>query len=1056
MISRLIEWCARNRFLVFAGVLFLLLAGIWSLQRIPLDALPDISDVQVIVHTPWPGRPPNVIEDQVTYPIVTTLLAAPHVKAVRAQTMFGDSYVFVVFQDGTDLYWARSRVLEYIQQLGGRLPQGAQPMIGPDATGVGWVFEYVLVDRTHQHSLADLRALQDWQVRYQLETVPGVAEVASIGGFVKQYQVQLDPNKLLAYGIPLSMVIDRVRASTNEVGGRVLEMNGARYMVRGLGYLTSLKDLEEVSVNAKNGTAVLLRDLGTVTFGPDIREGVAEWQGEGEAVGGIIVMRTGENALNVINGVKARVAEIAPTLPAGVEIHAGYDRSGLISESIRTLQRDLLAECVIVSFVTITFLFHFRSALIPILTLPVALLAAFIPMYFLHISSNIMSLGGFALAIGVLIDASIVIVENGYRHLSEAGQVTEKERRRILIDAAKQVGPALFFSLLVIVVSFLPVFLLEAQEGRMFRPLAWTKTLSVGFSSLLAVTVVPALMLFFISGRLRPEAQNPVSRVTQAIYLPIIRFALRYRWLTIGINLVFLVVTIPLALRLGSQFMPPLYEGSSLYMPTSLPGIGITQATQLLQEQDRIIRSFPEVDSVFGVVGRSDSSTDNAPLDMYDTTVMLKARDQWRAGMTYEKLIAEMDSKLQFPGLSNTWTMPVENRLDMQLTGIKTPIGMKIQGRTVEGIQAAGSRIEQLLSRLPEVRAVFAERVSQGFYLNIDVNRLEAARYGMTVEDVQRAVESGIGGENIAENVEGRERYPINVRYQRDFRDTPEDLGRVLVATPSGAQVPLNSVARISFSRGPAMIRDEGGQLTGYVFIDLKTTDYGSFVNKAKQLLAREIKLPIGFSYQWSGEYEFQLRARERLKLILPVVFLAIFMLLYMVFRSVTEALVLILPTVYAMSGGLLLQWLLGYNFSVAVWVGYIALFGIAVETGVVMVVYLHEALDRRIQSGTGLTQQDIEQAAIEGAVQRLRPKLMTVTAVLASLVPILWESGIGSDVMKPIAAPVVGGMITSTIHVLILVPVFFVMMKERALRRGSLLPSADLNEIEALAPSHN
>jgi len=1048
MISRLIEWCARNRFLVFAGVLFLLLGGIWSLQRIPLDALPDISDVQVIVHTPWPGRPPNVIEDQVTYPIVTTLLAAPHVKAVRGQTMFGDSYVFVVFQDGTDLYWARSRVLEYIQQLGGRLPQGAQPMIGPDATGVGWVFEYVLVDRTHQHSLADLRALQDWQIRYQLETVPGVAEVATIGGFVKQYQVQLDPNKLLAYGIPLSTVIDRVRASTNEVGGRVLEMNGARYMVRGLGYLTSLKDLEEVSVNAKNGTPVLLRDLGTVTFGPDIREGVAEWQGEGEAVGGIIVMRTGENALNVINGVKARVAEIASTLPAGVEIHAGYDRSGLISESIRTLQRDLLAECVIVSFVTIIFLFHFRSALIPILTLPIALLAAFIPMYFLHISSNIMSLGGFALAIGVLIDASIVIVENGYRHLSEAGQVDEKQRRRILIDAAKQVGPALFFSLLVIVVSFLPVFLLEAQEGRMFRPLAWTKTLSVAFSSLLAVTVVPALMLFFIRGRLRPESRNPVSRITQAIYLPIIRFALRYRWLTIVVNLVFLAVTIPLALRLGSQFMPPLYEGSSLYMPTSLPGIGITQATQLLQEQDRIIRSFPEVDSVFGVVGRSDSSTDNAPLDMYDTTVMLKPREHWRPGMTYDKLIAEMDSKLQFPGLSNTWTMPVENRLDMQLTGIKTPIGMKIQGRTVEGIQAAGSRIEQLLSRLPEVRAVFAERVSQGFYLNIDVNRLEAARYGMTVEDVQRAVESGIGGQNIAENVEGRERYPINVRYQRDFRDTPEDLGRVLVATPSGAQVPLNSVARISFSSGPAMIRDEGGQLTGYVFIDLKTNDYGSFVNKAKQLLTREMKLPTGFSFQWSGEYEFQLRAKERLKLILPVVFLAIFMLLYLVFRSVTEAVVLILPTFYAMSGGLLLQWMLGYNFSVAVWVGYIALFGIAVETGVVMVVYLHEALDRRIRSGVELTEEDIEQAAIEGAVQRLRPKLMTVTAVLASLVPILWETGIGSDVMKPIAAPVVGGMITSTIHVLILVPVFFVMMKQRALRRNALRAHDELTTV--------
>jgi len=1040
MISRVIEWCASNRFLVFIGVLVLVFGGIWSLQRVPLDALPDISDVQVIVHSSWPGRPPNVIEDQVTYPIVTTLLAAPHVKAVRAQTMFGDSYVYVVFQDGTDIYWARSRVLEYIQGLGGRLPAGAATMIGPDATGVGWVFEYVLIDRSHRHSLADLRSLQDWQVRYQLETVPGVAEVASIGGFVKQYQVQLDPNRLLAYGIPLSTVIDRVRTSTNEVGGRVLEMNGARYMVRGLGYLRSLGDLENVPVMAKNGTPVLLRDLGTVTFGPQIREGVAEWQGEGEAVGGIVVMRYGENALNVINGIKKKVAEIAPSLPAGVEIHAGYDRSGLIEESIRTLKRDLLAECVIVSFVTIVFLFHFRSALIPILTLPVALLGAFVPMYLLHISSNIMSLGGFALAIGVLIDAAIVIVENGYRHLSEAGQVAESERRRILIDAAKQVGPALFFSLLIIVVSFLPVFLLEAQEGRMFRPLAWTKTLSVGFSSFLAITVVPALMVLFIRGRLRPESANPVSRFTQALYLPVLRFALRWPWLTIVLNLIFLAATIPLAFRLGSQFMPPLYEGSSLYMPTSLPGIGITQATQLLQEQDRMIRSFPEVDSVFGVVGRSDSPTDNAPLDMYDTTIMLKPREKWRPGMTYEKLIAEMDSKLQFPGLSNTWTMPVQNRLDMQLTGIKTPVGMKIQGTNVEGIQEVGARIEQLLARLSGVRAVFAERVSQGFYLNIDVNRLEAARYGMTVEDVQRAVQSGIGGEDIAQNVEGRERYPINVRYQRDFRDSPEELARVLVEAPAGAQVPLGSVANISFSRGPAMIRDEEGQLTGYVFIDLKTSDYGGFVDRASQLLKQELKLPVGFTYQWSGEYEFQLRARERLKLILPIVLAVILLLLYLVFRSVTEALVLIFPTVYAISGGLLLQWILGYNFSVAVLVGYIALFGIAVETGVVMVVYLHEALERRLALGQPLTLESIQDAVIEGAVHRLRPKLMTVTAVLASLVPILWESGIGSDVMKPIAAPIVGGMITSTIHVLILVPVFFELIQKRALRRGTLV----------------
>jgi copper/silver efflux system protein len=1047
MISRVIDWCASNRFLVFTGTLLLVLAGIWSLKNIPLDALPDISDVQVIVHVPWAGQPPDIIEDQVTYPLVTTLLAAPHVKAVRAQTMFGDAYIFVVFEDGTDLYWARSRVLEYIQQLQGVLPKNVSPMIGPDATGAGWVYEYAVIDRSHQHSLADLRSLQDWYLRYQLETVPGVAEVASIGGFVRQYQVNLDPNKLRAYNIPLSMVIDRVRDSTNEVGGRVLEMGGAQYMIRGLGYLRSLQDLETVPVATKNGTPVLIRDLGTVAFGPDIREGVAEWNGQGETVGGIIVMRYGMNALNVIDGVKKKLADIQSTLPSGVEIVSGYDRSGLIQASIKTLQRDLLEEAIIVSFVTIAFLFHFRSALIPILALPVAVLASFIPMYFLHVSSNIMSLGGLALAIGVLIDASIVMVENGYRHLSEhiattgasGSELTEKERRRILMGGAKQVGPAIFFSLLVIVVSFLPVFLLEAQEGRMFRPLAWTKTLSVAFSSILAITLVPVLMVIFIRGHLRPESENPFSRWTQALYLPVLRFCLRYRKTTLLLNLIFLAVTIPLAWRIGSQFMPPLYEGSSLYMPTALPGISITQASTLLQEQDRIIKSFPEVESVFGVVGRSDSPTDNAPLDMYDTTIMLKPREQWRAGMTYEKLVREMDGKLQFPGLTNTWTMPVQNRLDMELTGIKTPVGIKIQGPNVEGIQQAGAQLQQVLGGIPEIRSIFAERVAEGFYINVEVNRPEAARYGLTVADVQRAVTSGIGGENVAENIEGRERYPINVRYSRDFRDDIAQLQRVVIATPTGAQIPISEVAKVYFSRGPAMIRDEDGLLTGYVYLDLATKDYGGFVATANRLLGERLRLPPGYTYKWSGEYEFEVRAKQRLKFIVPIVFFAIFLLLYMVFHSITEAAVLIFPTFYAMTGGLILQYLLGYNFSVAVWVGYIALFGIAVETGVVMVVYLHESLDKRIASGVPLKHEDIEAAVIEGAVQRLRPKLMTVTAVLASLIPILWESGIGSDVMKPIAAPMVGGMITSTIHVLILVPVFFAFMKERALRAGTL-----------------
>ncbi len=1047
MISRVIDWCASNRFLVFTGTLLLVLAGIWSLKNIPLDALPDISDVQVIVHVPWEGQPPNIIEDQVSYPIVTTLLAAPHVKAVRAQTMFGDSYIFVVFEDGTDLYWARSRVLEYIQQLQGVLPKNVSPMIGPDATGAGWVYEYAVIDRSHQHSLADLRSLQDWYLRYQLETVPGVAEVASIGGFVRQYQVNLDPNKLRAYNIPLSMVIDRVRDSTNEVGGRVLEMGGAQYMIRGLGYLRSLQDLETVPVATKNGTPVLVRDLGTVTFGPDIRQGVVEWNGEGETVGGIIIMRYGMNALNVIDGVKKKLAEIKPSLPPGVEIVSGYDRSGLIQASIETLQRDLLEEAIVVSFVTIAFLFHFRSALIPILTLPIAVLASFIPMYFLHVSSNIMSLGGLALAIGVLIDAGIVMVENGYRHLSEhiaatgasGAKLTERERRRILMGAAKQVGPAIFFSLLVILVSFLPVFLLEAQEGRMFRPLAWTKTLSVAFSSILAITLVPVLMVIFIRGHLRPESTNPFSRWTQALYLPVLRLCLRYRKTTLLFNLIFLVVTLPLAWRIGSQFMPPLYEGSSLYMPTALPGISITQASTLLQEQDRIIKSFPEVESVFGAVGRSDSPTDNAPLDMYDTTIMLKQREQWRAGMTYERLIREMDEKLQFPGLTNTWTMPVQNRLDMELTGIKTPVGLKIQGPNVEGIQRVGAQLQQVLGGMPELRSIFAERVAEGFYINVEVNRPEAARYGLTVADVQRAVTSGIGGENIAENVEGRERYPINVRYSRDFRDDIAQLQRVVIATPTGAQIPISEVAKVYFSRGPTMIRDEDGLLTGYVYLDLATKDYGGFVANANRLLNEKLRLPPGYTYKWSGEYEFEVRAKERLKFIVPIVFFVIFLLLYMIFHSVTEAAVLIFPTFYAMTGGLILQYWLGYNFSVAVWVGYIALFGIAVETGVVMVVYLHESLDKRIASGVPLKHEDIEAATIEGAVKRLRPKLMTVTAVLASLIPILWESGIGADVMKPIAAPIVGGMITSTIHVLILVPVFFAVMKERAFRAGTL-----------------
>jgi copper/silver efflux system protein len=828
----------------------------------------------------------------------------------------------------------------------------------------------------------------------------------------------------------------------------VLEMSGADYMIRGLGYVHSVADLEQIAVATNNGIPVLIRDLGIVSLGPDLREGAAEWNGDGETVGGIVVMRYGQNALTVIDRVKQKLAGIQRTLPRGIEIVAGYDRSGLIQESIITLKRDLLEEAVIVSLVIIVFLFHLRSALIPILALPIAVIATFIPMYYLQISSNIMSLGGLALAIGVLVDASIVMVENGYRHLSEAQHqasarsesIPTPERQRILISAAKQVGRPIFFSLIIIIVSFLPVFLLESQEGRMFRPLAYTKSFAIAFSSVLAITVVPVLMVLFISGkRLRPEEDNPIARFFQTIYLPVIRWCLRHRAITIAANLIFLALAFPLLFKIGSQFMPPLYEGSSLYMPTALPGISISSAVNLMQKQDQIIRTFPEVETVFGTVGRSDSATDNAPLGMYDTTIMLKPRNRWRKAMTYDQLIAEMDERLHFPGLSNSWTMPVENRLDMELTGIKTPVGLKIQGPDLARIQQIGSQIEEILGSVPGTRGIFAERVSQGFYINIDVDRPIAARYGLTVGDVQRAARSGIGGENITTTVEGRGRYAINVRYLADYRGDLRALRRILIMTPSGAQIPLGEVARVDLSSGPSMIRDEDGLLTGYVYVDLATSDYGSYVETAQHVLDRQLRLPDGYALKWSGEYEFQLRARKRLAIILPIVFGLIFILLYILFQSVTEAIVLILPTVYAMTGGLLLQYMMGFNFSVAVWVGYIALFGIAVETGVVMVIYLHEALNRHAAAGE-LTRQKVELAVIEGAVQRLRPKLMTVAVVMLSLAPILWESGIGSDVMKPIAAPIVGGMITSTIHVLILVPVFFAIMKERALKKGPLL----------------
>ena len=1040
MFNRIIEWCARNRFLVFTATVALTVWGIWAMTVTPLDAVPDISDVQVIVATEWMGRSPDIIEDQITYPVVTSLLSAPRVRTVRGFTDFGVSYVYVIFEDGTDIYWARSRVVEYLQGIRGRLPEGTNPTIGPDATGVGWVFQYALVDDKGERNLAELRGLQDWYLRYALAAVDGVAEVAGIGGFVKQYHVNLDPNKLAAYDKSVKDVVQAIRASNNEVEGRLLEFSGREYMVRGRGYLTSIEEIEKVSLGANTrGTPVRVGDVADVRLGPDLRRGVAELDGKGEVVGGIVVMRFGENALRVIDRVKQKLRDLQASLPEGVRVVPTYDRSGLINESIATLRRALIEEAVVVSLVIIIFLFHVRSALVPILALPIAVVASFIPMYYFGVTSNITSLGGIALAIGVLVDASIVMVENAYRHVSE-GTVPYEEQPRVIIGAARQVARAIFFSLAIIIVSFVPVFLLEAQEGRMFRPLAFTKTSAMAFASLLAITLVPVLMVILIRGRrLKPESANPISRFFTWLYAPILRLALRWRWAALLINFAVVPLTIPLLYSLGSEFMPPLYEGSMLYMPTSPPGLSVTEGTRLLQVQDKLLRRVPEVEQVFGTLGRGTTPTDNTPMGMVNTTVVLKPRDQWRPGLTFEALQAEMDGQLQFPGFPNVWTQPIRNRLDMLLTGIKTPVGIKIFGADLVVIQQLGTEIERVLQQLPGTRSVYAERVAQGYFTDIRIDRDAIARHGLTIEDVQAVIQAALGGENVTHTIEGRERYPVNVRYARDFRESLPALERVLVKTPAGANVPLGQLAEIVLTAGPAMVRDEDGQLAGYVYVDTATTDIGGYVDQAKAAVASALKLPPGYSVQWTGQYEFQVRARERLKILIPIVFFIIFMLLYITFHSAAEAGMVMLSVVYAMTGGIVLQWLLGYNFSVAVWVGYIALYGVAVQTGVVMVVYLHEALDSRLRRGGEIRGEDVWNATVEGSVLRLRPKLMTVTVVMASLIPIMWSTGAGSDIMKPIAAPIIGGMVTSTIHVLIITPVIFYIMKLRALRRGRL-----------------
>ena len=1014
MIARLIEGSARNPILVILFVLLLASWGLWAGFQVPLDAIPDLSDVQVIIYTEWQGRSPTLIEDQVTYPIVTSLLAGPRVKRVRGVSEYGVSYVYVIFEDRTDVYWARSRVLEYMQKLTGKLPSGVTPTLGPDATGVGWVYQYALVDESGAHDLAQLRSLQDWYLRYQLESVPGVAEVAVVGGFVKQYQIEVDPNTLATYRLPIKTIIEAVRNSNAEVSGRVLEMAGTEYVIRGRGYLRSIDDIELIPVGTDGrGTPILIRDIAHVHVGPDQRRGVAELDGKGQTVGGIVIMRAGENALAVIERIKARLAEITPALPKGVHIVPTYDRSDLIHRAIAVLREKLVEESIIVSLVAIVFLFHLRSALVAILILPVAVLLAFIPMAYLHITSSIMSLGGIAIAIGAMVDAAIVMVENAHKRLE---QHPHSDRIETIIAAAKEVGRPLFFSLLVIAVSFLPIFALEAQEGRLFTPLAYTKTFSMLFATALSVTLAPVLMVLLIRGRIRAEAKNPLNWLLVALYRPIISGALRARWLTLGLAVVVVGFTAPIFSRLGAEFMPPLNEGTILYMPTTVPGLSIPESAKVLQVQDQLLTTFPEVERVFGKMGKASTATDPAFVGMGEITVTLKPEAQWRPGMTWDRLLDEMDAKLRIPGFPNIWWMPIQTRTEMITTGVRSPVGIKVLGPDLKTIEKIGLEIEHVLANVPGTKSAFAERLNEGYYLDLTVNRREAARYGLTVGDVQAVITSAIGGETVTTTVEGRERYPVNVRYKRELRDDPDRLKRVLIPTPSGAQIPLGQIAEMVITQGPPSIADEAGALAGLVSVAVSGRDLRGYVQDAQRAVRDRVTLPSGYRLIWTGQYEHLVRAEERFKLVVPVTIGIILLLLYLNFGSLAKSLIVLLSVPFAAIGAIWYLDYLGYNLSVAVWVGIIALAGVAAETGVVMLVYLDEAYERRVREGRMTTAQDLREAIMEGAVQRVRPKMMTVAAIMGGLLPIMWTTGTGADVMKRIAAPMIGGMVSSTI----------------------------------------
>ena len=1033
MLTRLIEWSLRNRLFVLVLAAFLAVAGFQALRAIPLDALPDLSDVQVIVFTDYPGQAPQVVEDQVTYPITTQMLAVPSATVVRGYSFFGFSFVYVIFEDGTDLYWARSRVLEYLNYVSGRLPEGVSPSLGPDASGVGWAYMYAL--RSADHDLAELRSVQDWFLKYELTAVQGVSEVASVGGFVRQYQITVDPNRLRAYDISLARIRDAVRRSNTDVGGRVFETAETEFMVRGEGYIRGLDDVRQIALGVDaSGTPVTVEDVATVQFGPEIRRGLAELNGEGEVVGGIVVVRSGANVHEVVGRVKARLEELQAGLPAGVEVVPVYDRTVLIENSVATLREKLVEEMAIVALVCVVFLLHLRSALVAVITLPLAVLMAFIVMYFQGVGANIMSLGGIAIAIGAMVDAAIVIVENAHRHLErDGGRVPHW---KIIARASTEVGPTLFFALLVITISFAPIFALEAQEGRLFRPLAFTKTYAMAAAALLSVTLVPVLAGFWIRGRIRPAGRNPVTWLLMALYRPILRLVLRWRWAVLVLTLAGAAATAVPVARLGSEFMPPLWEGDLLYMPTTLPGVSITKAREVLQQTDRILRDFPEVETVFGKVGRADTATDPAPLSMIETTILLKPESEWRPGMTPDRLIAEMDDAIRFPGLTNAWTMPIKTRIDMLSTGIKTPVGVKLSGPDLRVLEDLGSRVEAVVRDVPGTRSAYSERAMGGNYLNFSVRRDAIARYGLTVGDVQEVIQSAIGGMNITTTVEGLERYPVNLRYSRDLRDNPSEFGDILVQTPTRQQIPLAFLADMSFVKGPPVIKSEQSRPNAWIYVDIEDVDVGSYVENAQAAVAEEVEIPTGYSLGWSGQYEFLLRARERMEIMIPLTLVLILLTIQMSTRSVSRTLIVVTAVPLSLAGTFWLLHALDYNLSIAVGVGIIALAGLSAETGVVMLLYLDRSCAAAQEAGRLTNRAELSEAVFDGALRRVRPVAMLTATTALGLLPIMWSTGAGSDVMKRIAAPMVGGVVTAAAVVLVVFPAIYFVWRARGMPR--------------------